>query len=334
MNKNVQYVHVNTLFPSVSKQSIRYPLSKADGIRQREYLTGRQYPDELIPKYIASKVCDHGCKYSEQAIVAKKKSYIHLKCITMDVKVCYRPSVGECLCRQEYEGAEDLLFNYNNVHIFAYSWLIDILHEIIEAKKPLAACIRAANRSRTFYREPRHQSKMYHNLRCAYNAFIRRLDVLDNVNSFRCSQCPVSGPDTLQMDGTAIGCKKDKMAVNAEITNDSDAIPECRIVYRVLFRERVRKKLAIYVGKEEDYLPMENNQYQMLIAELPLSFSNLLEEAGPICPEAFQNLLRELSTPYSTCAIFRLGGNDARTAREILEEIGREDFSRVETHCE
>ena len=71
-----------------------------------------------------------------------------------------------------------------------------------------------------------------------------------------------------------------------------------------------------------------------LLAELPLSFRNLIKEAGHYCSESFEELLTELCTPYSTCGIFQFFGEEARAAREILDDIARGDFRRLETDLE
>ena len=82
--------------------------------------------------------------------------------------------------------------------------MIDLLHNISEGKLPLMAQVRSANRSRNFKGEKQFSSKMYHHIRCAYNSFIRCLNVLENPDSFKCLKCPNTGPDIIIMEGTAI----------------------------------------------------------------------------------------------------------------------------------
>ena len=334
---NITYNHVNTSFPSVSKLTIRYPHSPESVRKQDEYDNGSPFPQMLIPVYNRSNKCIHGSRYSRNEKKASPKSYIHTHYKTTEVEVYYRPSKGSCSCKQEYEGDEDLLFNYNNVHIFTHRWLFTIMHANIELKYPLDGCIRLANLDRGHERKALLTKKMYDNLRCAYNAFLRRLDVTSNPDSIRCLQCPEDGPDVLHLDGTAIGCQKDRMAKNEDIPNNSDPIPECRIQYRVLLRPRVRKLLASYVGEEErehERVPLPDREFQRLLCELPSSLSKLIEEAGHFCPDAFLKLLRELCTPYSTCGIFQFGGEESKVAQEILHEIGRGDFRRLESDLE
>ena len=337
--KNIQYVHVNASFPSVSKRTIRFPLSKEDGSTVLKCLSSqRSYPNKLIPKYDPTLQCVHGKTYSERATKATKKSYVHFRAFTLKVKVYHRLSTGICLCKQEYEGSEHVFFNLNNVHVFDVNWLLQIMSDIMNKNSPLAACIRSANSERIALQNfDLLSKKMYDNLRMAYNAFIRLLDVTTNINSIICLQCPESGPDTLQMDGTTIGCRQDKMDTNVVIHNNSEPIAECRIRHRVLFKEDIRRMLLCYVGKrgqEHSRRPMENREFQHLLMALPNSFSNLLEEAGNYCPDSFVTLLGELCTPYSTCGIFQFSGNDSRMARDILDDIATGDFTRLDTDIE
>ena len=330
---------MNTSFPSVSKKTIRYPLSKEDGLKCLKYKTSQmQYPNKLIPRYHENQVCEHGNTYSEIPTRATKRSFVHFNDFSLKVKVYHRLSTGNCSCKLEYEGDEHLFFNYNNVHLFEYTWLTNIMHRINNQCSPLAACIRSANADRiNIHNYDLFPKSMYNNLRCAYNAFIRLLDVTNNPNAITCIQCPATGPETLQIDGTTIGCRQDKMDSNTVIPNNSEPIQEIRIHLRVLFNAGLRRKLAAYVGKrghEHERRPMPDREFQNLLMELPKEFSELLDEAGNYCPDSFVTILSELCTPHSTSGIFQFNGEDSRVARDILDEIARGDFTRLETEIE
>ena len=130
------------------------------------------------------------------------------------------------------------------------------------------------------------------------------------------------------------------MNTNAKIQNNAEPILEGRQKHRDMFKERTRKKLQTYVGKvkgklvaEENQLEMDEDEFQELLDEddLPQSFRNIMEFAGPLCPLSLRKILSELSTPNPTCGVFQFCGADGQIAREVLEDITRGDFTRSQT---
>ena len=314
-------------------------------IKFMAFHTIARYPSELIPEYDKELRCKHGNAFNKHNPVkhkwiTKKNAKIHKKSITIGATVYYRPTVAtveECTCRQHYEGDKDLLFNVNNNHLFTYEWLVDLMHNCIESKMPIMASFRSANSSRYFFNQEILKEKMYDHLRRAYNSFIRCFAIDKNPHSFNCLQCPAEGPVSIVMDGMQMGCDKDRMATNEVIENQALPIPEFEKKYRVLFNNKTRKGLKSYTRKARGHLDcvaMDEGEFEVLLNDLPRSFRDLLREAGPYCPVSLRDVLGELSRPNPTCGIFQIAGDDARTAREILEEIANGDFARLETHLQ
>ncbi len=116
-------------------------------------------------------------------------------------KVYHRPSCGECSCKQEYEGQDDLLFNLYNKHLFYYDFLFSYLHSMVEGKNLLVAFLTACERNHGI--QSHTLPVRIKVLRQAWNTFARLLDI-DPQQTY---QCPVCGlePQTVIGDGTMIG---------------------------------------------------------------------------------------------------------------------------------
>ena len=332
-------------FTSISKGPIRYPLEDEDCKITMGYHTGTKYPTVLYPEYDEAITCECGHKFSSDDPILSgwlstkrsQKSYIYTEVVTIEATVYYRPSVGECEHKQEYNGAKDLLFNLNNIHIFSYTWLIRIMYNISESKIPLAAAFQSANQQRIFLKQKVLNGALYRELSLAYNSFIRCLTILDNKYSFTCLQCPVDGPDEIVMDAITLGCKRGEMESNIQTDPDIEPITEFKEASEIVFSKVTRDRLANYVGKVkqvyiEDQVEMDEEEFQRLKQDLPLEFQNLLTEVGPFCPDSLRQFLGELSCASPISGIFQINGTDSRTAREILEEIAVGDFTRVRSH--
>ena len=68
-------------------------------------------------------------------IILKGSTAIHDK----QRKVYYRPAIGECSCKLQYDGQEHLLFNLDNTRLFYYGLLFQYLHLMTEGRNPLIA---------------------------------------------------------------------------------------------------------------------------------------------------------------------------------------------------
>ena len=76
----------------------------------------------------------------------------------------------EC-CSMAYDGADHLLLNLDNKHLFCYSWLFGILCKTQETQFPLQAALRAAISLREGISDSLPTT--YYQLYKAYNCFTR-----------------------------------------------------------------------------------------------------------------------------------------------------------------
>ena len=164
-------------FKSVSTEMIPYQFAAKEDIETvTGYLTGmKKYPTHLIPTYDEAKMCEHGYFFSDQY---KKlcKAELHLGHFSITCEVYYRPALGNCQCKQYYDGRSDLLLNLDNQHLYPYVWMIDILHKTLETQFTLHAQFRSARRTMIMCGQGNLQMN-YEDLRRAYNAFLCLLDV-------------------------------------------------------------------------------------------------------------------------------------------------------------
>ena len=335
------YIHRPMTFPSVTKHEIEYPLSIESASVLREYNSGtRRYPKFLIPKYSRSTKCIHGHRFQHQSPIANnwlsaRKSYIHLLDSTFSVKVYFRPvvlNIDNCDCKQEFEGLNECLFNYNNTHIFSYELMITIMHHILVGKMPLSATVNSINRTRTFMRAHPFKRGMANIIRLAYNAFVRLTDIVKNPQSKVCNKCPVGRiPDCVIMDGTTLGCRIDRMDHNMFMPNDNlipiDEVPNCTKIFLPLkeTREHVQR---FYNNQVQDG---DEADLERVIDSMPYdSIKQLLRDAEPgPCPPELYTFFKSISAGNTAAGIFQHGGDNAMTARNILLEVINGDFSRV-----
>ena len=191
-----------------------------------------------------------------------------------------------------------------------YNWLFDILHDTQETRYPLAAAFRSANRTRKVCGLKALLEYQYTNLRLAYNAFIRLLDL----NFPELFQCPERGPDVdcVIMDGIIMGCRQAVMPPAGDRSLDNLAqIPECSISDRVLIanvnsRRKLAKYASIVKGKYGICERLSAADFIDLCTSLKdyPSIRQLVQEAGPKCPVSHQKFLGELSRGSPTCAIY------------------------------
>ena len=334
------------IFSSVSKDIIPYPLVSDGKETYMAYLNGKQYPKHLVPKYNESLRCQCGHLFKNNDPIASKwikknPAYIHLKDISLECIIYYRPTIGNCICHQEYDGRSELLINLNNKHIFSYAWMFDILHTGHETGYPIRSAFRSANRNREICSRGVLKDYFYDHLRYAFNAFIRLLDLGHNSN-YNCDQCIDEGVKTVIMDGISMGCVKERMASDQEPPAPVTVqIEECKVKDRVFVNnEKTRKLLSTYSGLNngvyEKPTQMLDGDYNKLINALSLipSLKSLVEQAGNPCPQSLQKLLGELSHGSPTCGIIQIAGTDASEARHAVQQMANGDFSQMQFHSE
>ena len=324
-------VRTQQVFKSLSEELVPYPLDDATDLETYAgYVSGSiRYNTCLIPRYDSSKKCIHGNVFSETLIQSKGKSYLHTKDFTHECVVYHRLAIG-CDCRQNYDGRDELLFNLDNIHIFSYQWLYDILHNTQETRYPLHVAYRSARRTRVAtghcYVLTRND---YEKLRQAYNCFLRLLD-LDYGDLYECPEC---GPDVdcIIMDGIMMGCRKDLMP-NFEVPQKPDhRIKENNITDRVFIRcTKTKELLASYAGRskgkyEKQIKPLSISDYEQLCGLLSTNISLLavILEANNPCPKSIQKLVGELSRDSPTCGILQIAGDtdDVKVIRDVLSQM-------------
>ena len=96
-----------------------YPIERDDHLSmlfRKRIKVALSIPSKLLPTYKDDLVCQHGHKFKEEddkCILLSEKITIFLedKDLTIDCKNYARPSVGNCLCQQQMDTHEHLLWN-------------------------------------------------------------------------------------------------------------------------------------------------------------------------------------------------------------------------------
>ena len=327
-------------FSSVSEEKIPYPLNAGDKALFRSYLCGRPYPTHLIPEYSASRKCKCGHLFRDEDPtvlnwIQSKEASIHLAHTSLKCIVYYRPTTGNCECRQQYDGRRELLINLDNIHIFSYSWLFEILHHTQESAHPIRAAFNSANRTREICSDGIMLDWMYKKLRMSYNVFIRLLD-LGYPSNFRCAQCVDEGIKIIICDGICMGCFKERMASNEEPQAPPGiVIKESGVKDRVFLNNvKARELLSIYSSDKDEVLSAEDfNKLKYALSTTP-SLQALIENASNPCPPSLKKLLRQLSLNNPTCGILQIAGDNASGALNAIQEMVNGDFSRLQHHNE
>jgi hypothetical protein len=329
------------IFTCISSRVIEYPLPDIDTTKFSNYASGfEQYPTHLVPPFDPKDICSHGHSFQDgdpisESWVANKKVYVHLKHVSMEAKLYYRPSNGKCSCKLDYDGRNDLLLNLNGKHLFSYAWLFDILHDTQETRYPLAAAFRSACRTRAVCGGNPLPDSCYDLLRHAYNCFLRLLD-LDFSELFECSKCGTD-VDCVIMDGIMMGSRKDLVPDYNSPLADLPLIDECSISDRVfLTNVTARKKLASYAALERGHYSacqmLSSRDFKDLLLSLKdtPSLQKLVSEAGRKCPQSHQRLLGELSRGSPTCGIVQLPNfGEFVNSRKLLEAASQGHFEDI-----
>ena len=149
----------------------------------------------------------------------------------MTTELYYRPALGPCDCRQDYDGKEELLFNLDGLHLFYYGYLFQYLHLMLERKNSLITFLRASTRS--FLSLSLTRPVPVKSLRRAWNALARLL----NINYAEAFHCPICGPSpsTVICDGTLLGFCNDllthlKLAILLDQTTHMNLFMEATIL--------------------------------------------------------------------------------------------------------
>ncbi|XP_070549698.1 uncharacterized protein [Ptychodera flava] len=176
-------------FQYISYVPIPYPMSEELKAVYTQQENGKSpFPCYLVPTIPTSDsinhTCQHGSSWSTEDPVDKNwfvgggvvykegctKSEVHHSGEVKTIKVCFRPTTGECQCRLYYDGQKDLLFNSNNCDFIHYGFLYTYLHLMLEARNPAYAEKHATLTMSSVFLP-------LHKLRVAWNGFARLLDI-------------------------------------------------------------------------------------------------------------------------------------------------------------
>ena len=167
--------------------------------------------------------------------------------------IYFRPAV-RCECKQYYDGRSDLLLNVDNIHIFPYIWLLDILHNTQSNNFTLYGAITSVNYTRAVGSEDILTKNVYQKLRIAYNCFVRRLE-FDYPSLYQCDKCGPN-PKRVGMDGLVMGGRKDLLPDIHDSELPTVVVQGSKIDQQVFVRnEKVRHLLNQYaaVGSRPRY---------------------------------------------------------------------------------
>ena len=335
-------VYKSPVFKCVSYEPIPYVLAIAE---QQIYV--QSPPKDLLPQFKPSLKCVHGHLYDSRSPVKHgwitsrdHISKIHDARQSKPCTVYYRPTVGDCKCRQSYDGRQDLILNLDNTNLYTYAFLFDYMHFTQEANLPLAAYFRAINRSRENSPGELMKEHMREKLRLAYNCFIRLLD-FDFLKLYSCSVCK-DNVKVLIIDGIQMGCRQHKMPPKPSRPSNSVPIKEVDVERRYVKIKETRNELATYAClsyariKTGEYLvptPMPDDKFKKLLLRLKRDAPHLcavIEEAGPTCPLRLQKVIGELSRGNPTCGVFQIAGTngEVNSAYKVLRHIARGDHGQ------
>ena len=328
-------------FVCISTDPVMYPLQDEEASKFIKYTSGAlKYPQHLVPDFDASHTCSHGFQFDsrdpvEQKWIWSQEAHIHMKHVSLTSATYFRPSLGDCSCAMSYDGANDLLLNLDNKHLFTYSWLFDILHDTQETRYPLAAAFRSANRTRTICGQGPLGDHCYNLLRVSYNCFLRLLD-FDFPQLFNCHHCGTD-VECVIMDGIMMGSRQDLLPHFDRPEISKTIIPECSLDDRVFLNNATaRRNLSAYAGLSRGrYVASERlsiKDFKELCQSLQQkpSLLQIVKEAGRNCPKSHQKLLGEIARGSPTCGMLQIT-NKAEYAQvwEILRAVAKNDRSVV-----
>eukprot|EP00058_Branchiostoma_floridae_P024016 XP_002609506.1 hypothetical protein BRAFLDRAFT_95599 [Branchiostoma floridae] len=334
-------------FTSISYSPIPYPWP-AEMKEKFERLSEpglQQFPKHLLPD-CPEGPCPHGNSWDKrdpikQGWVSHDGVLIHLEELTISTYkdadgsevnrvAYYRPTIGGCTCRRQYDGLDDLLHNLDNKNMYYFGFLLKYMNDMIYSRKPLKAAERSANKTRQT--ATTHPPLSYRLLRKAWNSWARRLAIPWN-EVFRCPVCGEE-PTCVVCDGTCIGFRKDFLPPATEETKDTGPrVAGSRHADRVFVKTKQARDLLLrYSGEKRGQKAgcknglsggefanlislLDNEGHQELVEILQRLRS---EGGGRIAPTSYRKLLSELAKNSPVCGIVQVG-EDA----EAIQLVGK-----------
>lgn len=330
-------------YTSVSSRPIHYPLpTHLRSLHDQHERGCYEFPLDLVPAYSNAQKCKHGHLFDSadpvvKQWIARKGVIIHKEAVSItddNRTLYYRPSLGPCDCRQDYDGQEELPFNFDGLHLFYYGYLFQYLHLMLEGKNPLTAFLRVSTHS--FSPLSLTKPVQVKSLRHAWNAFARLL----NINYAEVFHCPICGPlpSTVICDGTLLGFCKDLLnsfgtSNSPRSNNTHEPVHGSNHSGRVMLKSKKGRELLLkYSGYSRDRRCIRNpprlsrSEYKQVTALLtkegasPLVdfISRITSETQEYrAPQAYRAFLYELSLNTPVCGLLHVVGSD-----EVLRVIG------------
>ena len=230
--------------------------------------------------------------YDETNTIEMHQAQLHHPFISKSLPIHYRPAIG-CNHRQFYDGRHHLLLNLDNYHVFPYTWLFDILHNIQHNHFTLWGAYTSVNYSRKVSFTPGITDYTYDRLRIAYNCFLRRLE-LDYEENYKCNDCG-DNPEYYVFDGLCMGGRRDLLPATETTQLPTRPVKGSSIGQQVFIRSKATRDLLnkyASVGKvpryKKDIEPLSNADF-MKLCDLLVSTPTLqavVLEAGNPCPSS------------------------------------------------
>ena len=165
-----------------------------------------KYPAHLIPQFSPANECRHGELFIENDEYLKICAeqivlYEESKETIYDCKVYYRETVGQCKCRQHYDGHELLMYHMGQGRMICYFTLQNYLHNWVNSGLTKYAAFKSIQNNRKSTGSV--TSLYYHMWYKAVDGFVLNLS-FDYAECFSCTNCGID-PLYFVGDGKCLG---------------------------------------------------------------------------------------------------------------------------------
>ena len=206
---------------------IPYPFKRSKSMQStwvKRQKHGYDFPESFIPEYSEDNTCElHGHRYDENddnLIVDSDNCIIFSEkgVLVFDTKVMCRRTVGNCNCRQRYDGHPQLLWHLGKGKFLNYSVLVNMHHNFINGGLSIHAQFKSIQDNAESFGVS--CSLTYDDLHRASVGFTRNLE-FDLKTAFSCPKHGVK-PKWIIADGKNLGPTKRKCKDIVELDSCSD----------------------------------------------------------------------------------------------------------------
>ena len=148
-------------------------------------------PAVFIPEYSDDNRCDkHGNVFDHNNAHLMKESentivFNEIGDQTFETVVMYRRTIGNCTCRQRYDGHQELLWHLGKGRFVNYCMLVNFLHNFVNCGLPIYAQFKSIQDNKKAFGITSQLT--YDDLHRAVVGFFRNLEFDDNL-AFSCSK--------------------------------------------------------------------------------------------------------------------------------------------------